>query len=350
MITAKFLIGFLLFFLINSQAVVSAAEEDGFCAEEGSRFRTYPQCGGTLGLEDKPIDQTFWVIECTSPSGIRTYQNRSLGNLRQCPTPTCPATIREYPQCGGTIKNVTYPKTHSVRVFEITDCNGNISYQGEDKGDKGECGSDASTYSGSSNSVTTRIIPKDSTEIIPNFGTNPVSPIAASSIAQAKDFLKEKWGLNMVGNWSLNRLQLIITKFSGYSQTRPGFIENIKGERIELIYSGYSNQLSGYVKIREYSGDDKLFIAALAHELGHVIYNNRPNTKSLKLEHDSLHTSSRKAISTYNVEGNTAFRDRSENYAELIAYCVTDRPIYSVLTEGIPVYRELGAKIVGGCN
>lgn len=178
----------------------------------------------------------------------------------------------------------------------------------------------------------------------------PVGAILASDVDQAKNFLNAKWGLNMVGNWSLNRLQLMIDKLSEYSLTRSKFVENIKGEKIELIYTGFSNQLSGHVQLREYPGEDGLFIAALAHELGHVIYNNRPNTISFKAEHNSLHASSGQAISSYNVEGITAFSDKSENYAELIAYCVTGRPIYSALTPGILVYKDLGAKIAGGCN
>lgn len=186
-------------------------------------------------------------------------------------------------------------------------------------------------------------------------GNPQVTPPGGGSITPPPDgnyrqALLDNFGLILLGNWEgTENPKWIFEKFTEFAQTRSKFIQQIRGERIELIPFGYSNQLSGYVKVRQYPGQKDLFIAALVHELGHVIYNNRTNDISLKFEHDSLHTSSKQAISTYSVEGITAYSSRSENYAEVIAYCVAGRPIYSAIPSGVSTYRDLGARIVGGC-
>lgn len=160
-LTAKILTLLVIIFIFLIPTSIFAQEDSSICQLIDI---PYPQCGGTLGLEDKPVSHTYMVTRIrNSCTNLTTYQNVDLGELGQCPSNQCPSVVQEYGQCGATVGLENYPPSHTIRVRIATDCNGKISYQNSDLGDQGECTTTSSTYSVSGNGgVTTKVVAKES--------------------------------------------------------------------------------------------------------------------------------------------------------------------------------------------
>ena len=116
------------------------------CAEDFSD--QYPQCGGTLGLEDRNPSHIFMVTRVKDCNGnILRYTNSDLGQSDQCgvapqtaPAPVCTEAGREYPQCGGTIGLENFPNTDTILVTELTNsCDGTKRFEHRNLGNRGEC-------------------------------------------------------------------------------------------------------------------------------------------------------------------------------------------------------------------
>lgn len=161
-----FLIPLLLFYFFLPKP--TSAQDGSFCA---NRAESYPQCGGTLGLEGKPEDETFWVTRYVNCREESRYESSSLGKLGQCPQ--CVPQLRKYSQCGGTLGLENFPRNHTVEISEITDPQCKKYYLKENQGDLGGCPIDSRAITNPGESVATIQVEARGTAPIP-----PPAPVS----------------------------------------------------------------------------------------------------------------------------------------------------------------------------
>jgi hypothetical protein len=174
----------------------------------------------------------------------------------------------------------------------------------------------------------------------------------------------------MQGDWASypKHMRWVFEKFWELKQTNPNFMKMINDRPIELCNTcSDPNQLSGYVKMMTTGSytNQKAFITTLLHELGHDIYHNQRKTGALSDRYDSIYrTNGRKAFTSYaNIHtdedsaGNVIDERLTENYAEMIAFCLTAdavahhskvSPQWINLEIWSMIYKTLTEEITGG--
>lgn len=171
--------------------------------------------------------------------------------------------------------------------------------------------------------------------------TGPAPTVEAGKLVDA---IKEQFGVTMQGAWDEKHLRWTYEKFYELSQTTK-FIDYIRGQPVELI-NGVPNQESGHVQMSQtgYYADDKdYYLGTLIHEFGHVIY-HKPLPANLAGEVNNVYEKV-KCLSTYS----RCQYDRSENYPEVIAYCLNPKAVGAINQERWPSYRDLAVRILGFC-
>ncbi len=147
--------------------------------------------------------------------------------------------------------------------------------------------------------------------------------------------------VDMQGEWTEQALRWFYEKMYQIKRTNPKFTELIIGEKIVLCECE-PNQLAGHVRMSQGYSDGEKFMGTLIHELGHVIYHNRKYDGNLTTEHATAFASG--ALTDYKSG------DITEQYPEMITYCLTKRPVGALLSEEKwqNLYKPIAEKITGG--
>jgi len=178
-------------------------------------------------------------------------------------------------------------------------------------------------------------------------GSTPIAgqPAPAVEGSQLSATIKEQFGIEMRGGWDQQHLQWIYEKFYDLKQ-QTRFTELVRGEPVTLI-AGIPNQETGFVEMSQtgaYATDKDYFIGTLIHELGHSIYHNKSMAGNLTGEVNNLFDRIR-CVSTYSrCQG-----DKTENYPEVIAFCLNNKAVGSMHPEKWAQYREIAVRIMGFC-
>lgn len=171
--------------------------------------------------------------------------------------------------------------------------------------------------------------------------TGPAPTVEAGKLVDA---IKEQFGVTMQGAWDEKHLRWTYEKFYELSQTTK-FVDYIRGQPVELI-GGIPNQESGHVQMSQtgdYANDKDYYLGTLIHEFGHVIY-HKPLPENLAGEVNNVYEKV-KCLSTYS----RCQYDRTENYPEVIAYCLNPKAVGAINQERWPSYRDLAVRILGFC-
>lgn len=255
---------------------------NSFAQECESSDTPYTQCGGTVGLEDTPPSHTVSVTKISNRcTGAIRYENKDLGEINLCPSVDCPVKVREYGQCGKTTGLENYSPNHTVRVWEIKDCNGKISYQNKDLGDKGECSENSATYSvAGSNGVTTRVIPQDAS------ATNPTAPTAPTDPTELRNKLLQECRWEFMPNWQYEKLRWAWETCFKVKYYAPNFLplQQKAFNKVTVINAPdtRADNARGQVIISNGSaGAENLFKQTLTHELGHIIHGYRGSPRGV---------------------------------------------------------------------
>lgn len=185
----------------------------------------------------------------------------------------------------------------------------------------------------------------------------PPPPVADGGLIRA---IQDEFGVTMQGTWSPypQHLRWIYEKFWELKQTNPTFMQMLRGRPIWWA-TCCPNQLSGYVQMPttgSYAYRDA-FITTLLHELGHDIYFNRRDAGALTARYDAhFDANGRQVFTSYANYYAADFNRRTENYAEVIAYCLTgDAVAYHsrvqpqwIDTTKWQTYEDLAKEITGG--
>ena len=170
----------------------------------------------------------------------------------------------------------------------------------------------------------------------------PAPTVAAGELTQA---IKNEFGVDMQGAWSEQALRWIYEAFYRWKQTNPKFMNFLNGQPIILIPNASgANAYGNTVKVGQtYSEGDK-FLGTLTHEFGHIIYWTKPLGENFRIEAENLYTAPG-PVTTYGDGDNT------ENYPEIISYCLTRRSVGTLISQQRweERYKPLAEKIVGPC-
>lgn len=201
-------------------------------------------------------------------------------------------------------------------------------------------------------------------ETHPSRAAPNVTPIEAPFVSSENlaQTIRSEFGVNIEGAWDETHLRWIYEKFYELARTHSRFMELLSGEKIGIVgindKEKSPNQLSGYVKMPLVGSwaNYAPFMEVLIHELGHSIYHNKKDAGALSSKHDGI----------YNANGGASFSgyanlyggitQMQENYAEVIAYCLTGSGVVPhAATKGLSYdeaawapYRSLGEEITGG--
>lgn len=199
-----------------------------------------------------------------------------------------------------------------------------------------------------SNTVTTKI--GDPTGTPPG---GPTSTAPAVSDPELLATIKNEFGLNMTGNWPVKYLKWIYEEYHLLKQTNPNFIRLIQGERVDQCNCSLPNQEKGYVEmsiVGKYENDRATFIATLSHELGHAIFHNKPSTVTGRFVHGPTFASVG-SFSSYASAYTNSWTRETENYAEIVAYCLHGKMVggsTGSLWENN--YRLIASQFLGECR
>ncbi|MBI2007397.1 MAG: serine hydrolase [Candidatus Blackburnbacteria bacterium] len=173
-------------------------------------------------------------------------------------------------------------------------------------------------------------------------GAQPAPTVEAGQLVSE---IKSQFGVDMQGAWNEQTLRLVYESFYKWRQTNPKFMDFINGQPVILIPDvAGTNAYENIVKIGQNTIDEGQFIGYLVHEFGHIIYHTKEGSGSFRIEGDNL-LSSVGPVTPYG-EG-----DITENYPEMISYCLTRRPVKPLISEQrwLESYKPLAEKIVGPC-
>lgn len=192
---------------------------------------------------------------------------------------------------------------------------------------------------------------------LPGVPAGEAPPVAPGELAQT---IRSDYGVDMKGAWDETHLQWIYQKFYELNQTNPNFIKLLSRETIELNSSEEGpNQLATWVRMPQdgYWANQNAFIPVLMHELSHSIYWNKADAGALTSKYDNLYQSSGKPGFTSYVQGYGEPTRKQENYAEMIAYCLTGDGVFNHMKGGAgsadlemwaTYYKTLAEEITGG--
>lgn len=193
--------------------------------------------------------------------------------------------------------------------------------------------------------------------VTPGVAPGAAPPVASGEFVQT---IRSQFGVNMEGGWGETHLQWIYEKFYELQQTNPKFIELLSRETIGLTDSNEGpNQLATYVRMPQdgYWANNNNFMPVLIHELGHTIYHNKRDAGALSSKHNDIYNSNGKPALTTYVSGYGEPTRMTENYAEVIAYCLTGDGVYNHMKGGAgsinleywaTYYKTLAEEITGG--
>lgn len=170
----------------------------------------------------------------------------------------------------------------------------------------------------------------------------PAPTVEAGQLVQT---IKSEFGVDMQGAWSEQALKWIYEAFYRWKQTNPKFMNFINGQPIILIPNASgANAYGNTVKVGQTYTEGEKFLGTLTHEFGHVIYWTKPLGENFRLEAENLYTAPG-PITTYGDGDNT------ENYPEIISYCLTRRSVGSLMSQQRweQYYKPIAEKIVGPC-
>lgn len=178
----------------------------------------------------------------------------------------------------------------------------------------------------------------------PGGGVIPGTPAPPVEPGQHRLKIKELFNVDMQGAWDETHLKWVYEKF--YELQSTNFIKLVSGEPVTLC-NCVPNQMTGTVQMSQsgiYASDRELFLGTLIHELGHAIYHHKPAGSTLINEHNNLYAT-QGTVSSYSRAG----FDKTENYPEMLAYCLNGRAVGSINASKWPPYKELATKIMGSC-
>lgn len=173
-------------------------------------------------------------------------------------------------------------------------------------------------------------------------GAQPAPTVEAGQLVSE---IKNQFGVDMQGAWNEQALRWTFNTFYKLKQTNPKFMDFINGQPVVLIGDiSNSNALRNIVEIGQNTSDEGQFIGYLVHEFGHIIYHTKEGSGSFRIEGDSLYANPG-PVTTYGQ------RHITENYPEMISYCLTKRPVKPLISEPrwLESYKPLAEKIVGPC-
>lgn len=175
--------------------------------------------------------------------------------------------------------------------------------------------------------------------------TGAIQPPPTVEAGKLVSEIKSQFGVDMQGAWNEQSLRWIYEGFYKWQQTNPKFMSFISGQPVILIPDvKNSNAYGNTVKIGQNVVDGNQFLGYLIHEFGHIIYHTKEGGGSFRIEGDNL-LSSVGPVTPYG-EG-----DVTENYPEMISYCLTRRPVKPLVSEQrwLEKYKPLAEKIIGPC-
>lgn len=123
------------YILSNPPAGSRAQTDPGFQTGQSPLDQTNPafQTGQTpLSQETNPPQPAF-------QSGQTLLETPTPSPQIQVQTPQIAETERQYPQCGGTVGLENFPPSHTIMVEEFTNAQGQKRYVNNDLGDLGQC-------------------------------------------------------------------------------------------------------------------------------------------------------------------------------------------------------------------
>jgi hypothetical protein len=175
----------------------------------------------------------------------------------------------------------------------------------------------------------------------PGTQSDQTPSIDAGNLKQA---ILDQFGVTMQGAWGEQALRWVYEKFYQLKQTNPKFIDLIRGQSVVLIAdAGGANAFGNVAKVGQGYAEGAKFLGTFIHEMSHVIYWTKPLDANLRVSADGLYGS---------VGGVTSYGagDITENYPELISYCLTKRPVGSLTSQERwdKYYRPLAEQITGG--
>jgi hypothetical protein len=179
----------------------------------------------------------------------------------------------------------------------------------------------------------------------PGGGIVPGTPAPPVEPGQHKLKIKELFNVDMQGAWDETHLKWVYEKFYELGQS-TNFVKLVGGEPVTLC-NCVPNQMTGTVQMSQsgiYATDRDLFLGTLIHELGHAIYHHKPAGTTFIMEHNNLYASNG-TISSYSRAG----FDKTENYPEMLAYCLNGRAVGTINKEKWPPYKDIATKIMGSC-
>ncbi len=159
----------------------------------------------------------------------------------------------------------------------------------------------------------------------PGSGVKTSAPPSPANLRQA---IIDKFGIELNG-FSDQELNWAWEKFWDISHTN--FFNLVKGRIVNRTSGpGESSGVSGCSIEFSYYTDQTLFNVVLIHELGHVIQNCTPDTKSLDSEHSKVYANGANPLTGYGNAKNFSpngvalscfgYTAAGENYAEMITY------------------------------
>lgn len=130
-----------------SAHIAYAQDNSLSCTPPRTFIESYPQCGGTVGLEGYDPTHTVMVYKYLYNNSDQSYyEAQDLGDLGQCQPPedgseSCAISLDTHNECGGNENFPDVTSSDTVQVYSLTDCNGNqLPYQYKNLGNIGQCG------------------------------------------------------------------------------------------------------------------------------------------------------------------------------------------------------------------
>ena len=190
--------------------------------------------------------------------------------------------------------------------------------------------------------------PDACTEAVATGGSLPFSPVGPAPTVEAGQLvqtIRDQFGVDMQGAWNEQALRWVYEAFWKWQTTNPKFMALINGQPVILIANAAgANAFGNTVKVGQTYAEGDKFLGTLVHEFGHVIYHTKPLTSNFRIEADDAY--SRPGPVTSYGDG-----DITENYPEILSYCLTKRPVGGLISEQRweSRYRPIAENIVGPC-
>lgn len=164
--------------------------------------------------------------------------------------------------------------------------------------------------------------------------------------AALSETISNEFGVNMQGGWSERGLRRVYEAFYQWQQTNPKFIQLIKGQTVVWIPNpDEANAFGNVAKVGDSYDDGQKFLGTLVHEMSHVTYHTKPIELNFRYEADGLFRNPG-VVTSYGASNS----DGSENYPEMLSYCLTGRPVGDLISQErwVQYYKPLAEKITGG--